>query len=104
MSAIDELCCMLDERGIEWHKAADIVFFGRSEYDTCYCANEFECGITLDPLTPEQAIAATVGRETCELVNAGDGKCICFECGYKALDELWSGFKYCPGCGKRVVE
>lgn len=42
--------------------------------------------------------------ETCELVNAGDGKCICFECGYKALDEWWNGFKYCPNCGRKVVE
>jgi len=60
--------------------------------------------------TPEQAIAATLGTGTCELVNAaedlGDGtsSCMCDKCGYTALDDWWDVFNYCPNCGRRIVE
>ena len=55
---------------------------------------------------------ATGGRQcdagTCELINAADdlGKgtssCMCFECGYTAIDDWWDEFKYCPNCGRRI--
>lgn len=44
----------------------------------------------------------------CKLINAADdlGKgtssCMCFECGYTALDDWWDEFKYCPNCGRRI--
>lgn len=80
MNATDELRRMLDERGIRWHEAGGMTFFGASDYGTFYAASEPECGITLDPLTPAQAIAATVERETCKEVyllmamDIGDGR------------------------------
>jgi hypothetical protein len=80
--------------GIEW--SAD----GRDEY-LAFDAVQL--------LTPEQAIAATLGAGTCELVNAaedlGDGtsSCMCDKCGYTALDDWWDEFNFCPNCGRRVV-
>lgn len=60
--------------------------------------------------TPEQAIAATLGNETCDNENT-DGygfRFECSECGYSAivhncavrLDELPN---YCPNCGGKIV-
>ena len=105
---------LLDERGVEWHEVAGITYFGRSEYDTLYAANEYECGIVLDPLTPEQAIEATLGRGTCR--NSEEVKNLwfcCSECGcdleYVVCGEpiseaLPDGPRYCPNCGRKVVE
>lgn len=67
MSATEELRRILDERGIDWYEAGGVTFFGASGYGTRYAASERECGIALDPLTPEQVVAATVGRETWEV-------------------------------------
>lgn len=125
MSAIDELCCILDERGIKWHEAGDTTFFGASVYETCYAASEPECGIALNPLTPEQAIAVTVGRETCHTVlmdcfgnppynksglQGNDVVCGCSECGAPwGTTGLFRGnkfkhnFKACPICGRKVI-
>ena len=69
MSAIDELRRMLDERGVEWRNGLKgVTFVG----DWCFV--EYDNGklaATCEPvLTPEQAIAATLGdaftREECE--------------------------------------
>lgn len=64
--------------------------------------------------TDWQAIAdelnAMVGVGTCELINAADdlgegtSSCMCSKCGYTALDDWWDEFKYCPNCGRRIVE
>lgn len=54
--------------------------------------------------------AAKLGSGTCELVNAADdlGKgtqsCMCDACGYTALDDWWDEFKFCPNCGRKVVD
>ena len=117
MTSTEELHRMLDERGIEWYEAGGVTFFGTSGYGTRYAASEPECGIALDPLTPEQAIAATVGRETCELPETPDWCTIerygivercgvtewrtCSACGSKVLA---SPVRYCPSCGRMVIE
>ena len=83
--------------------------------------------------TPEQAIAATLGAETCKLdgytdaafrvVQAPDETdfidyaevCECTACGANVIvpheyervsyerDELWPTYNYCPHCGAKVV-
>lgn len=72
MSATDELRRMLDERGVEWWEDAF-----SSEYRTVfdgkdgvrYCVYQLATVLFISsilPVTPEQAIAATLGG-TCEL-------------------------------------
>lgn len=62
MSATDELRQMLDERGVEWE--APESYDGSFEHDTIvgdYWFHEYDGKITVHGMTPEQAIAATLG-------------------------------------------
>jgi hypothetical protein len=116
MTATEELRRMLDERGIEYSAHEDswaketywIVshnpyrFSERSEYGTCVLHN----------ITPEQAIAATLGGGECEIVYR-DGGWYCTECKEAVgcddpwcesyingnVVEMWS---FCPACGRRL--
>lgn len=115
MTATDELRRMLDERGVEYRfsectKVFDWHFNGANgEGDAC--AMEVQGGINIlaRGITPEQAIAATLGAGTCTLINAADdlgsgtSSFMCFECGYTALDDWWEEFNFCPNCGRRVI-
>lgn len=55
-----------------------------------------------------EPIDAARGAETCTLINAADdlgsgtSSCMCFECGYTALDDWWEEFNFCPNCGRRI--
>lgn len=110
MASTEELHRMLDERGIEWYEAGGVTFFGASDYGTRYAASEPECGITLDPLTPEQVIATTIGREACggEFHRSSDlssGRIPIYYC--KSTNKsifMEHTAAYCPLCGGRVVE
>ena len=120
MTATDELRRMLDERGVEWEtdRSGFRVMWGKP-LDEFHDTMQFKAvnnalpngglNVHICGFTPEQAIAATLGSGTCELVNAaedlGDGtsSCMCFECGYTALDDWWDEFNYCPNCGRKVV-
>lgn len=105
---------MLDEHGVEHYDRFDVTEWVGSDGEICHTSVNYSNGATVLVLrkctTPEQAIAATLGRGECELINAADdlGKgtssCMCSECGYTALDDWWDEFKYCPNCGRRVVE
>jgi hypothetical protein len=65
MSVMDELHRLADEAGVEWYEASDITFLGRSEYDTKYAVKEDEeCGLEVDPLTPEQVISIVARQVT----------------------------------------
>jgi len=117
MSATDELRRLLDERGVKWwpmhddeagyHEDRDTEFL---VYGCKHVAHEWGCRLQVGMLTPEQAIAATLGARTCELVNAADdlgngtSSCMCDKCGYTALDDWWDEFNFCPHCGRRVVD
>ena len=113
MSATDELRRLLDERGVEWAEGiarpelTQVRIDGKVAKFHPWQPNTLK--VSLFDITPEQAVAATLGRGTCELVNAaedlGDGtsSCMCYECGYTALDDWWDEFKYCPNCGRKVV-
>lgn len=111
-SATERLRALLDERGVEWWPMHDDEVGYREDRDTeflvygCkHVAHEWGCRLQVDMLTPEQAIAATLGPGTCR--DVGRYAFVCSECGW-ASDEphhVLGGFwpKYCPECGKRVV-
>ena len=116
MTPTEELRKRLDELGIEWwqrkgHTCWNVKKDEGIELWRAWVAPNGTITLKTDAiygLTPEQAIAATVGG-TCELINAADdlGKgtssCMCSKCGYTALDDWWDEFKHCPNCGAKVV-
>ena len=111
MTATDELRRMLDERGVEWWQSANTLgciftrwhspLFGD---EVCAMENGEEGLVLFDHfLTPEQAIAATLGAGTCKLTLYEDtGITVCSECGAVQPDD-WTVY-YCWSCGRRVVE
>ena len=115
MTATDELRRLLDERGVEWkdHHHDNRTWWsddnnvgwfaeGRPAVTGSYVKIEAV-------LTPEQAIAATMGRGTCKNIAPGYLDFLCSECGFVHYidDNNCTGdgneWKYCPNCGK-VVE
>lgn len=117
MSATEELRRMLDERGVE-----HIDFGGMTEWTDgggrmcrAYTRNEPTCvDIAMLAVTPEQAIAATLGGGECEFViednmneteGMGDVWFRCTNCDtsfdYYADDWLMEQ-NYCPHCGARI--
>mgnify|MGYP007115359996 CR=1 FL=1 len=112
-SATEILRRLLDERGVEWWPMHDVENGYREDRDTeflvygCkHVAHEWGCRLQVDMLTPEQAIDATLGRGTCR--DVGRYAFVCSVCGW-ASDEphhVLGGFwpKYCPECGRAVVE
>ena len=74
MTATEELRRMLDERGVEWWPMHDVEAGYYQDRDTefvidgkKYTAHEWGGRLTVYGLTPEQAIAATLGRGTCHM-------------------------------------
>ena len=115
----DRLRALLDERGVEHYDGAERTLWGYEPTgeDTGiyrYAASEISGGFLqfdMFRVTPEQAIAATLGSETCENANT-DGYSFRFECskcGYGSIttncrtrnDELP---RFCPNCGRRTVK
>ena len=127
MTATEVLRRMLDERGMEW---TDGGMFHRTHWvidGIHYVAFEQSGKLYLQssmgPLTPAQAIAATLGNEGVARSNdgvaeLGAGTCHetmidrffrgCSECGY--MWEYMYGIgrcqrpNYCPNCGRKVVD
>lgn len=151
MSATDEMRRMLDERGVK-HEDEDYRLCGSTKWKCDFGKAEFYEDHTnrftmlsvdydddmtcltirsdLKPperyVTPEQAIAATMGRETCydtsvmqpvEALHPSDGV-VCKRCGMAFMvtrldvedgylisdDEFECVPNYCPRCGAEVVE
>ena len=113
-SATKRLRALLDERGVEWDYGIG------GAYTTEFSANgvmlnfrDWGDGVICSTiLTPEQAVAATLGPGTCHAVFEVDamseddrvGEFVCSECGETfgvGRDQLPH---YCPACGKKVVE
>ena len=110
MSATDELRRMLDERGVEYDTSASQGFWTDSNG---HAVDSVFVGDTLfisHIVTPEQAIAATLGSGTCELIcerigipNVEDAFIeiyTCSECG----ELMFSDYNYCPNCGRKVMD
>ncbi len=120
MSATDELREMLDERGVEWFESITrkgltwICQDGKTIRFHPWQHNTLK--VSMFDLTPEQAVAATLGAETCRRLPADnyDVTCIvrgrgyemefgywkCSECGTNCFE----GARYCMSCGKKVVD
>ena len=120
-SATERLRALLDERGVEWWPAK----YYKDE-NTVWRANGMEwraseqtdgkllIGCTsLAHLTPEQAVAATLGPGTCEVEESWHGESEMVEYRCTACDEYIAvevvkpdGAQrpnYCPNCGARVI-
>lgn len=71
MSATDELRRLPDERGVEWMPVTwnpQRETFYRAANGVGFCADEYTDGVRIHTdatITPEQAIAATLGQEPC---------------------------------------
>ena len=112
-SATDELRRLLDERGVEWWQSANTLgcvftrwhspLFGD---EVCAMENGEEGLVLFDHfVTPEQAIDATLGRGTCHIGRGISGLMHvttghCSECGAEVVKPA----RYCPNCGRAVVE
>ena len=123
MTATDELRRLLDERGVEHYDGTELTLWDyeqTSESTGCYrcSADEIRDGFVnlwMHHLTPEQAIDATLGRGTCEVIGFDDGY-------DEGLDGEWFALapatwflscdheahgrrpSYCPVCGRKVKE
>ena len=137
MTATERLRAMLDERGVEWDELVSHPVVVGTEWhdrDGCPCtalehADDVPGGMlsVQANLTPEQAIAATLGDSvatgerhgvagTCEVEGYDDGidegmdgdwysyapPTWYLSCGHRC--EGGERPRYCPVCGKRVVE
>lgn len=126
MSATDELRRLLDGRGVEWDElVGHPVVVGTEWHDRygCPCtalehADDVPDGMlsVQANLTPEQAIEATLGRETCEILGYDDGydegvdgemyqyvdPRYFLSCEHEAYGSIPPN--YCPVCGRKVVD
>ena len=120
MDVTEELCRLLDEQGLEWREheapaAECIAFFDGNGWHDCWESVGGEVNVTFS-MTPEQAIAATLGTGTCRDVadapQYGDKtRFECSECGYEYSAVGGFGcdygdepdFRFCPNCGRRCV-
>ena len=113
-TATERLRALLDERGVEWRPIAwnpkKETFYYTSD-GVGFCADEYVDGVKIytDALiTPEQAVAATLGPGTCEV--EGSTK-LGFEpyyehdlsCGHTVTSEWPEPPRFCPECGAKVV-
>lgn len=112
MTAADELRRLLDERGVEHTDADD----GHTQHtwwsdgDHEIAASNSGKRLAVYNLTPEQAIAATLGAGTCRIKpwemeqDTGFYDCMECECGYVSDVSDWAKWHFCPTCGRRVVD
>lgn len=118
-SATEVLRRMLDERGVEWWKASPCKTKWHSPVlGGTVAVREWNGKMVLDAgyvnVTPEQAIAATLGAGTCKVESScaiefdtlisPDYFEFEMSCGSRFR---WSDNEppdYCPGCGRKVMD
>ena len=114
-SATERVRELLDERGVEWTEPTDEYWellggMPTRNYVTIIgekCVEEALDGtLVVYRLTPEQAIAAALGRGTCKYVgeDADNIAGIVFRCSKCGNVEWPRPRNYCPECGRRVVD
>ena len=108
MSEIDELCAILDERGVEWKKDEPVlrVFWGE-QVDPFHDRTVFNAvenalpngglNVHICGFTAAQAVEATLGRGKCKNVSENLRRFECSECGGISLE---IAPEYCPICGR----
>ena len=107
----EELRAKLDELGVEWETGEDShgdeeIWWRSPVLDEWVCATLGEELGTVQlehpmDITPEQAIAATVGAGTCHIIEDEDtGYLMCSECGAIHPDEYT--MYYCWCCGRKI--
>lgn len=115
MTAIDELKRLLDERGEFYKIRGDKTLWGRPIdaqtgdpfgvfHNQAQPMGEDRLFVEMQLVTPEQAIAATLGRTTTRNTKRavyGEPRPVCEVCGYGIGDKRWH---YCPKCGSRILE
>lgn len=116
-NATERLRELLDERGVKWGETRDgaTAFSDESGHVRWAIAcGAAKCFFEVGPLTPEQAIAATLGAGTCHIIER-HGDWYCDACGDEVgssdptselfIDgnaiELWD---FCPRCSRKVVD
>ena len=119
MTATEVLRRLLDERGVEWDADDEVMDDGSlSQVTYWYCngiewsadgRDEYLAFDAVQLLTPEQAIAATLGAGTCHNVYE-KGHFKCSKCGHYTQtrmvyrDGAPADPRFCPWCGRKVVE
>ena len=122
MTATEELRALLDERGVEYtidHGYREFFWdfgeSGRARARAIGTSGRVQMIVT--GITPEQAVAATLGRGTCRDSNKRFDAWLCSECGATLLlmfddcgeptysvDGVADVPHYCPNCGRKVME
>ena len=108
-SATERLRALLDERGVEWkdYGYENHTWWGEWHAENRSSVNGLFVKVE-GVVTPEQAIAATLGPGTCEVEGSTKlGFEPYFEhdlsCGHTVTSEWWEPPSFCPECGARVV-
>lgn len=112
MTETEKLRRLLDERGVEWQdQEGPFPITAWESNDVIWVAKAYRTGVfsvETRPVTPEQAIAATLGNGECENVAPDYLDFLCSVCGFVHYhsDENDTGdgndWAYCPRCGKAV--
>ena len=113
MTATDKLRVLLDERGVKWvTSGTDVCWTSADGYPMRAWDTTDHKHMRVADLTPAQAIAATLGRGTCEMVVDNHHRvdkvttswgCVCSACGWFHQYTHGDGWAYCPSCGAKVV-
>ena len=120
MTATDTLRAMLDGRGVEhWDTVGITEYRGENDRTVrCYARSEpMTLDVAIIAAPPEQAIEATLGRGTCEMLDMDnyedadgavwDDQWECSECEgktfgvYVSVNQI-APPRYCPNCGRKV--
>lgn len=100
MSSLDELGEMLADRCEEFF-VNDFGVNWRYYSDPHTATESMDGTLIVTGLTPEQAIAATLGPKVCHMsYNELSNTSICLACGWRMDGKP----NYCPNCGAKVVE
>ena len=123
MTATEKLRQLLDERGVEYDVDDTQVDGNGTMYRVTYVKEGYgrtwvyeeppDCALLVSynhDLGAEDAIDATLGRGTCSISpwkverDTGFFDCMECDCGYVADVSDWAKWRYCPNCGRKVVD
>lgn len=117
MTPTETLRAMLDERDVEWtsERVSNGVLFTFAKDGRTYSVfvrDRAGLEIWSQYLTPEQAIAATLGLGTCHAIDTGYATAFCSVCGAEFMGSIMTNEPpdyvkpptRCPECGRKIVE